>query len=825
MACETISNPACLNQGPTDPYSWAYVGQSWVQPPLWNASLAASGGYPAGAVVVGTFGRMFQCTSGPCTGPTGPTAAALGPTDGQNGWTSLAKLQQQASGPFQRVECPAGVSGPSPDPQTGACERSPLSGPESACVQPCIRLANGQLAVNKNSSACRVFPSATAGGNAGDAGCPTVCPQACVELWQTCPPGTAPVSTLIQTKGPTDLMALTGPYRLDAVSGPSGPTGPATNPWWPTNYANSVSGPALIGHPYIECYSYNTEICDLPMSAWQKTTPAQTVSGPLGVPQVIPASTSCYANCPAGTLPDPADPMQCLFPALPGEQPGPGTVQTVFCNPQFFNPIYFTDDGSQGIQKGCVALPIASKQGSTCPQGTLPIINENFNLEWCLPECPAGYVQDITQSSCIATCQGSGTTGSGYNAFLDYVDLYATTGKCISDTDPVTGIVTERDCAQNYTAGRCPAPQRIPASSQDYAVPPLSALTGRTGEALAALLANVKAKHSSLSVKTIDRLERTNAISGTQAAAARTFLAQLKTYQEARTKRSGGLTESATVECPPGMALGLVEAGENSGLCYDVCGDGYEPVAYCQNGASTCDLDQTVFACRALCPAPSEGLGPWIEADDPPLYTCAYQYPGATVPSDPNLWATCPDDGRYTVLQDSPTDVSLTAQGRTEPLCVRQTYLRANSCPMGFNRSLNVSTGATECTQACNSDEVIITTADGTVLCQQAPYDTTRLDVDLLALSDSSNAKAPYKHRVLGRKSFTRGLGIDPNAGVGDSSSGGSSFRTIATYGGIVVAALLGLFLLRKLFFGRSQASASVSQSQMLASRASGGAV
>lgn len=738
MSCGSeLYNPYCLSGSPTDPYSWAYVNGNWASGSQYNASKLP---YATNSLVLYSSNGpqlMYACSSGPCSSE---------PPDAP--WT----LVSDTSGPYQRVECTS--SGPLPDSQTGACEKSAINGLDALCVNPCIRLTNGKLAVNISTGQCRVFPNATQGGNANVQGtgvnpqCTTVCPQSCVELWETCPPGTAPVTTLIQTKTPTDLLSLTGPLRLDG----------SPNPLWPVNYVNNVTsgtiGSAILGKPYTECYSYNTGVCDMPM-AWQQYTPPSTVSGALGATNTVPGFSACYSTCPAGTFQDPTDPKNCLFVPLSGNFDGYNAttpVQKVFCNPQYFNALYWGSPGSQyaGIQKGCTALALPVKQGSTCVQGTSPIINENFNLEWCLPDCPVGYFFDLTQSTCVATCQGSSNnsgnnnnsgTGGGlpvpstssnsttsYNLYLDYVDFYSTTDRCALNDDG-----SEKDCVQNYTNGRCPAQQRSPDSSF-----------------------------------TLRKLSR---------AAAPLY-----------------------GQCPDGMSIGLAANKENEALCYDDCIKGYTSESFCANGAASCDPDQLVYICRASCPSHNEGLGPWMPVDSAPLFTCAYKYPQGTPPSDPNLWISCPDDGRFFVLQNSPTDISVTAATalRKEPLCVRKTYLRQSSCPNGFNAVTDTSKLVT-CIKACDSNEMIVTLPDNTVVCQATQSQSSRHDIDFVALADSSNCKAPFKHRILNRKNFTRGLGSDPNGGLSDPNAPKSPwYSSILTYLLIGVGIFVVFYVLKK---------------------------
>jgi hypothetical protein len=604
----------------------------------------------------------------------------------------------------------------------------------------------------------------------------------------------------VQTKSPNDILSLAGPLLL----GSTGSTG-LNNTLWPTNYGSKVSDQdALMGKPYTECYSYNTAFCDLP-NAWQKTTAATTVSGALGATTIVPGYTSCYAKCPAGTFQDTQNPEQCNFMPLSGNQADfditdpTVPLQKVFCNPQYFNASY-AYTASPGIQTGCTALPLPTKQGSTCPQGTSPVINEFFNLEWCMPDCQQGYFFDLTQSTCIATCEGS-TPGpattepnstTSYNIFLDYVDYYATTQRCLSDA---TG--APADCVQDFTPGRCPAPNNAPKESSKEFSSGVPYYTYATGEASMHPI-----KYSSINKDCPAKRARNKEISSQKYSNWQRNFESIKNSQSSHKKLA---SNDVYGECPTGMAFGDTDCKENSGLCYDVCINGYEPVFFCANGSSDCSPDDRIYACRALCPASSEGLGPWKNVDADPLYTCAYSYPEGTVPADPNLWVPCPDDGRYVSLQQSPTDVSLIQVARKEPLCVRKTYLRQSTCPVGYN-PISTSKNTTSCIKACESHEILVTLKNSTgseVFCQATNADSSRHDIDIIAVSDSQNSKAPFRHRVLQRKSYTRGLGQDPNAGVNSEPEAKSPW-----YGGLLKFLVFGVlgfigFMILRMFISR----------------------
>jgi len=778
-----IANPFCFQTSPSDPSNWWYdSNNTWNQASLWSPLVS----YSTGQSVMYNQ-QIYVCTRS-CPSNSGTPVSA----DANLGWVS-ASLHPS----FVPSQCPANypASGPTmykpqPDPNTGTCEKSTLDDP---CVNPCIRLPNGKLTVNKNVSQCRVFPNTSSGGTNDSTGasgptiCPTVCPQSCVELWETCPQGTGPLTTLLQTKSPLDLFSLTGALRKDGTP----------NPLWPANSSATFAGTPFLGtKPYTECYQYNTRFCDLPL-AWQETSL-------LG--------TFCFSNCPAGTVQDSSSPRNCLFlPIDPSVDPNTSAftsstpIQKVFCNPQYFTPLYWTD--KPGLQKGCTAIPLESKQGSTCPLSTSAVVNENFTLEWCMPDCPNGYVQDLTQSTCLATCEGL-SNDSYYNAFWDYVDFYAMSNRCKTTSTTANGVTysSESQCIQNKTPGRCPMPQQIPPDSSIYDVGPQGPLSASQHPMDVLIRAT--------SIDTVgpyqsnQRWKQTGIGLTDQEYA--TFLSKYQSLQSLQSNRPNkqfntNRPSSQTFgECPTGMVFGSsASAHENQALCYDSCTEGYEPYAYCANGSKTCSSDNVVFGCRALCPNKNEGLGIWKsstfdDGNQGRLQICTYQYPQGNVPSDPNLWAVCPDDGRYYVLQASSSDLNSTSANRQQPMCVQKTYLRQSSCPNGFNATTNAKTKALRCVQACDSNDVVVTNSNGEVVCQSTTTNhSNRHDLDITCLADSENTKPEHRHRVYRRKNLTRGIGVDPSVGVpGPPDS--SAIQNIKTTG-LAVGGLLGgvgLFML-----------------------------
>lgn len=834
-----ITNPYCLNARPTDPYSWHYEPRTkrWVQ--HLEASTTVST-YKTGSFV-SVDGSIMVCGA-----PNGCIGGGYNGYSGENSWATREAYYAAAgaSGPNLPVPgptmtCDSNTSAPKPDKRTKACEKRPNDGPASNCVNPCIRLGanyNGPLAVNSDPGQCRVFPNTTAGGNSTDPNrsCQTVCPEACVELWDTCPPGTGPLVSLMQTKTASDVIALSGPYRADG----------AVNPLWadgiyvaPLIYSINTNGTSNIqqpigGKPYTECYRYNTEYCDLPIARQEQVF----IRDALG--NVTSTQIGCFAGCPNGTYPSQTEQYQCLFftadkqpqpPAStygsgPSEGPPP-ELQQVFCNPQYYDPIY-APDPYKGIQIGCKARPLATKQGSTCGPGTTAVVNDNFNLEWCMPECPTGYTTDLTGSTCMATCDGSmqgavenrGTLGSytlyGFNPFLDYVDFYSTQFKCKAGVN----------CTQDFTTGRCPSARYTPQKMNDQRYGAQEVLNGLKPEDVLVHWSSLNTEGPARMAKMYTETKGARGLSPQQYAAWRSHYEAVKAYQTANPhgpnakSRWHALKElgadSTWIRCPFGMVQGDESAMlENGNLCYDKCPDGYKADSYCANGAKDCPTAQRVHVCRAECPKQEEGLGPWVPINDPPLYACKYKYPKGESPKDPNLWVKCPDDGRFTVQTASSSDIATesSALARAEPMCVRNTFLRYITCPVGFNEYTDPTTGVTNCVQACNAESMVFQLEDTKTgamdwYCQSGGVQDGRYTVDVPAAADTG-ALPEFSNRVLRRLNFPKGTGIDPTTGLSSSSGTGSSGGSnnsgllIGLGGGgvfFILAAVVLFFLLRR---------------------------
>jgi hypothetical protein len=842
-----ITNPYCLNARPTDPYSWHYSGldpqKPWVQQT--EATVVAKS-YAIGSFVK-TDGTILVCTApNGCIGggSAGYSAEnnwntrefyyAVGPYDGSTGSAGATGPGSIVVGPTMFCDTAAsGANGPAPfpDPRTGACEKRPVDGPSSNCVNPCIRLGakyDGPLGVNRDPRQCRVFPNTTAGGNLDQSQqCQTVCPEACVELWESCPPGTGPLVSLMQTKTASDVIALSGPYRADG----------STNPLWSDGiyvaplHVGGTLGPTqqpIGGKPYTECYRFNTEYCELPIARQEQVNivTAGIVTG---------TQIACFAGCPTGTYVSSSEAYQCLFfqtnqlkqddSGAPFD-PSKGQLQQVFCNPQYSDPIYYTSQavpGFKGVQIGCKARPLPTKQGSTCDTGTTAVVNDNFNLEWCMPECPTGHVTDLTGSTCLATCDGStqgsiqnrGSLGSytlyGFNPFLDYLDYYSTQFKCRTDAKSRTPV----NCTQDFTNGRCPATRYTPQKMNEHRYGPNVVQEGTKPEDVLIHWSSINTIAPARLAKRYTDTNGAQGMSPQQYAAWRSHYEAVKAYQTANPNGPNAKSKWSAlkeigadgewIRCPFDMHIGDSSTmHENGNLCYDNCPPGYSAVDYCSNGATDCPDSQKVHACRAECPKQDEGLGPWQEVNDPPLYACKYRYPKGTPPADPNLWVKCPEDGRFTVQTSSSSDIATesSAAERLQPMCVRNTFLRYITCPIGFNEVTDPATGVTNCIKACNAESMVYQledTASGTTewFCQSGGVQDGRYSFDVAAATDTG-AKPEFSGRVLRRKNFPLGTGLDATSGITNgkpTNTTGGPIPILAVVGGLVLIVILLAFL------------------------------
>ena len=80
------------------------------------------------------------------------------------------------------------------------------------------------------------------------------------------------------------------------------------------------------------------------------------------------------------------------------------------------------------------------------------------------------------------------------------------------------------------------------------------------------------------------------------------------------------------------------------------------------------------------------------------------------------------------------------------------------------------------------------------VVCQSTPAQSKRHSIDFVAVADSDKTAPNFKHRVLTRHNFTRGLGSDANNGLSDPNTPGlgPTGKTATAFGGVAVVLLLG---------------------------------
>lgn len=258
---------------------------------------------------------------------------------------------------------PAPVSGIH-DTSQDICQPLPESSPSLA---PCIRLPNGSLVPNPDSQFCRYFKTYS---NPNDTQCPTICPDSCVELWETCASGTGQLTSVVHTKTATDGIIQ------QMVGNPT---------------------PGVLYKDYRECYAFGTKFCTFPETKLTRLADGTTV---------------CFKDCPPGTY---ADDDMCYV--------SDPTVSGPVGNPLFCNPQYFTSVFSGGTFLGCKKIPLGVKDTESCPAGFEPIVNEQFTTEWCQPQCPTGFFPSLNLDFCFASCNRD-------NAFQDYVDYYIKSGRC-----------------------------------------------------------------------------------------------------------------------------------------------------------------------------------------------------------------------------------------------------------------------------------------------------------------------------------------------------------------------------------------------------------
>lgn len=240
-----------------------------------------------------------------------------------------------------------------------------------ASLAPCIRV-NGKLVPNPDVTHCRYFKTQLP--SPSDTTCPTICPDMCVELWDTCPSGSGQLTTAVHSK---DVLA-TIRQMLGTFT---------------TNKTHK---------DYRECYSFGTKFCTYPDT---KLT------------RLEDGTYACHKDCPPNTY---SDGDMCYASDPDGSPSG----ANLHCNPQ-----YFTSVITNGSFVGCQKIPLGAKDTNSCPANHETIVNESFTVEWCLPKCPTGFVASPNLDFCFATCD----TGT---PFQNYASYFIQDGRCTTANCP-----------------------------------------------------------------------------------------------------------------------------------------------------------------------------------------------------------------------------------------------------------------------------------------------------------------------------------------------------------------------------------------------------
>jgi hypothetical protein len=259
---------------------------------------------------------------------------------------------------------------PTHDTTYGTC----LPPPETdTSLAPCLRI-NGRLVPNPSAKYCRYFKSQLSSPN--ETTCPTICPDTCVELWDSCPSGTGQLSSVVHSKD-----------TLGVIS----------------QMIGNSSSPNVNHKDYRECYAFGTKFCTYPETKLTRLPDGTYV---------------CQKDCPANTY---ADDDMC-YVNDPSVSPV-GLTQSLFCNPQYFTSVF-----TNGVFQGCKKIPLGTKDTNSCPVNTETILNDSFTAEWCIPKCDPKYSPSPNLDFCFAKCD----TG---NPFHDYASYFIKTGRCQAGKD------------------------------------------------------------------------------------------------------------------------------------------------------------------------------------------------------------------------------------------------------------------------------------------------------------------------------------------------------------------------------------------------------
>lgn len=615
--------------------------------------------------------------------------------------------------------------------QNGLCIPRAESDPY---LQPCIRNSNGKLLPNSNQpQACRYFPQYL-GSNME---CPTICPEACVELWENCPAGTGVLTSVVHTKTTQDVLQL---------SGKVGPTG-QTNPMYEfsKNYKS-----------YTECYSFGTEFCELPETRMQH----------------INGENKCFKDCPIGMVQDttPGNELDCIFT----------NNISIQCNPQYFTP----------IAGGCRKKALPTQKTASCPVGFETFVNPQFAVEWCMQTCPVGFVHDITYSSCIATCTNSSqnpndwSSPNQYSAFRDVLDFYGSTNSALSFRCKDT----TKPCVLGNQPGRCPV-NRYQDPESKYA----NTYESKNRPS------NMPSRQ--FSVESLPKQARSSTDNATylpllaQAVQRLSNFSTVNAYPEPTTQitcPTGMVVGLPFTDEKPGFCYDVCNDLFNSAEICRTTGQVRQSIS---DPTLQCDTNDIQPICIANCPA---GWKSKVLTGGPqPVYTCEYIYPNNVVPTDPNLFKDCPSNGTFIVQE--PGDAIGPAGNPLPPTpqtCVRKIYQRNVSCPLNYTYAKIL--GNDTCLENCQDGTVpieIIVEGIPVIFCTgTGPIEDRYIQGLDSMYNNVNNSLQPSSQFV--RKNQTNGFGYDPLQLFQASNGTVSSISTLA----VIFGAFLVILLLQRLF-------------------------
>jgi hypothetical protein len=564
-------------------------------------------------------------------------------------------------------------------------------------LAPCIRV-NGKLMPNPEHRSCRSFSKYV--GATGV--CRTTPPDACVELWESCPAGTGVLTSVVHTKSPQHLMQLMG----NTVGGAYEELF-ETNPYFDSqkNY-----------HSYTECYGIGNQFCEFPESKLLTASGVQ----------------NCYKDCPIGTTEDPSDQKTCTFN---GSQ--------VQCNPQYY----------EQTNTACIKKPLGTQSVATCPANHETFVNDQFTVEWCMPKCPPGFVHDVTYTSCIPLCRGSSdeawNRSANHTIYQDLLDFYASS--VLPDVTNQLRCGTyngeSKICSLANQPGRCPVNKYIT---------PISVYANSHK--------NVSIRPNGMPVRqfskeSLPKKHRTAALDSAYQSDLQTTLTNLEnnfTYiLPVPSTALTPLNDSNTTVCPDGMVTALPNTLEKTGYCYDECPTGFNSAEICRttgemtlSGTLQCQDTDIQYICVADCPA---GWRSKVLTGN--IQTCEYIYPNNKVPSDPALFVPCPDNGTFLPFTMSDTTGPLGQSLKpTPPICVRKVIQRNSACPKNYFEVNG------QCIEGCQQGYIPIKQSDGTFTCMQSCPTDNRMSSGM----ESMQSPGLQDDAQCIRKPQTNGPGLDP---------------------------------------------------------------